>query len=140
MTKLDIGRTSERGSAGLKFLGLIVGLALLGNAGINYVPVAYEGANLKQEMDTAVVKGLATAGRLKPVEVVQASVQKALYDNNVPSDAVVEIKPTSGGVVQAHVMYSKNVSMLPFGIYKYKYDFNYTATPTGYLLKDGKTN
>ena len=28
------------------------------------------------------------------------------------------------------------VNILPFGIYKYNYDFNYTAVPTGYLLRE----
>ncbi|NOT47204.1 MAG: hypothetical protein HOP17_05575 [Acidobacteria bacterium] len=129
--------SSERGSAGIKFLLIAMVLAIVGNAGINYVPVAYEGANLKQEMDTAVVKGLATGPRMNPIDVVKASLQKAMFENNVPPDAFVEVKQTPGSV-QAQVVYSKQVSMLPFGLYKYKYDFNYVAVPTGYLLKDGK--
>lgn len=130
-------RSSERGSAGVKFMCVALALVLAGNAGINYVPVAYEAANMRQEMDTAVVKALATAGRMKPDEVVKASLAKAINENNVPPDAFVEIKPV-GGVMTAQVAYSKQVSMLPFGLYKYRYDFNYTAAPTGYLLKDGK--
>lgn len=137
MKSLNLYLASERGSAGIKFLAIIMVLVVVGNAGINYVPVAYEGANLKQEMDTAVVKGLATGPRMNPVDVVKASLQKAIYENNVPADAFVEVKQTPGAV-QAQIMYSKQVSMLPFGLYKYKYDFNYTAVPTGYLLKDGK--
>lgn len=132
-------RRSERGSAGAKFLLIAVVLVLCAHAGYNYIPIAYEGANLRQEMDTAVVKGLATSGRLNPVEVVKASVEKAIRENNVPADAVVEIKP-AGAAIQAHVIYSKQVPMLPFGLYKYRYDFNYVATPSGYLLKDGKAN
>ncbi len=137
MTDLSVIRPSERGSAGIKFLLIVMVLAIVGNAGINYVPIAYEGANLRQEMDTAVVKGLATGPRMNPVDVVKASLQKAMHENNVPDDAFVEVKQTPGAVT-AHVMYTKQVSMLPFGIYKYKYDFNYVAIPTGYLLKDGK--
>ncbi len=139
MKNLERDRSSERGSAGVKFLMVAVILALSANAGYNYIPIAYEGANLRQELDTAVVKGLAASGQLKPLEVVRASVEKAIRENNVPSDAFVEIKPV-GTVVQAHVAYTKQISMLPFGIYKYKYDFNYRATPSGYLLKDGKAN
>ncbi|HMQ04850.1 MAG TPA: hypothetical protein PKD26_13100 [Pyrinomonadaceae bacterium] len=132
-------RSSERGSAAVKFLATALALMLLANAGYNYIPVAYEGANLRQEMDTAVVKGLAASGQMKPLEVVRASVERAVRDNNVPHDAFVEIKP-AGTVVQAHVIYTKDVAMLPFGMYKYRYNFNYLATPTGYLLKDGKAN
>lgn len=137
MKDLSIERPSERGSAAIKFLSIALVLALVGNAGINYIPVAYEGASLKQEMDTAVVKGLATGPRMNPVDVVKASLQKAIYDNNVPADAFVEVKQTPGAV-QAHVSYTKQVSMLPFGIYNYKYNFNYVAVPTGYLLKESK--
>ncbi len=132
-------QSSERGSAGVKLLVTALLLVLLANAGYNYIPVAYEGANLRQEMDTAVVKGLAASGQMKPLEVVRASVERAVRENNVPHDAFVEIKP-AGTVVQAHVVYTKDVPMLPFGLYKYKYNFNYLATPTGYLLKDGKAN
>ena len=139
MMNSDRDRSSERGSAGVKFLAIALFLVLFANAGYNYIPVAYEGANLRQEMDTAVVKGLAASGQMKPLEVVRASIEKAVRENNVPPDALVEIKP-AGTVVQAHIVYSKQVSMLPFGIYKYKYDFNYLATPSGYLLKDGKAN
>ena len=139
MNNFERDRSSERGSAGIKFLAIALVLILCANAGYNYIPVAYEGANLRQEMDTAVVKGLAASGQLKPLEVVRASVEKAVRENHVPADAFVEIKP-AGGVVQAHVVYTKKVPVLPFGIYDYSYDFNYLATPTGYLLKDGKAN
>jgi hypothetical protein len=139
MNNFERDRSSERGRASIKFLAIALVLILCANAGYNYIPVAYEGANLRQEMDTAVVKGLAASGQLKPLEVVRASVEKAVRENHVPADAFVEIKP-AGGVVQAHVVYTKKVPVLPFGIYDYSYDFNYLATPTGYLLKDGKAN
>ena len=135
MTNVKRDRSSERGGAGVKFLLVAVVLVLCAHAGYNYIPVAYEGANFRQEMDTAVVKGLATSGRMKPMDVVTASVRKAARDNNIPHDAVIEIKP-AGSVIQAHVAYSKPVNMLPFGAYKYTYNFNHVATPTGYLLKE----
>ena len=135
MKNLENNRTSERGGAGVKFLLVGVVLVLCANAGYNYIPIAYEGANLRQEMDTAVVKGLAASGQMKPMDVVKASIQRAVQDSHVPADAVIEIKP-AGNVIQAQVVYSKQISMLPFGIYKYRYDFNYVAIPKGYLLKE----
>ena len=99
------------------------------------VPIAYEGASFRQEMDTAVVKGLAASGQLKPVDVVKAHIQHAAKENNIPSDAFIEVRP-AGNVVQAHAVYSKQVNMLPFGLYKYNYEFNYVASPTGYLTKE----
>lgn len=135
MTNLEDMRGSEHGGAGVKFLAIAVVLVLCAHAGYNYIPVAYEGATMRQEMDTAVVKGLAASGQLKPVDVVIASVRKAARDNNIPPDALIEIKP-AGNVIQAHVSYTKPVNMLPFGMYKYKYNFDYLATPSGYLLKE----
>jgi len=77
---------------------------------------------------------LAAAGRIQPVEVVQASIKKASFDYDIPAEAFVDIKPVNG-VVQAHVAYTRQINMLPFGLYKYNYNFDYLARPTGYLLK-----
>jgi hypothetical protein len=126
---------SERGSAGAKFLALLVFIVLLAHAGYNYVPVAYNGASFRQEMDTAVVKGLAASGQMKPADVVAAHMKKAAFDYSIPSDALLEVKPGQGHIA-AHASYRQPVNLLPFGMYKYNYDFNYTAVPTGYLLKE----
>ena len=133
--KTSSDRRSERGSATIKAVLVFVVIALAAHAGWNYVPVAYEGASLRQDMDTAVVKGLAASGRLKPLEIVQASIRKASNDYNIPEDAYVDVKQVSG-VVEAHVAYTRSVNMLPFGIYKYNYNFDYVARPQGYLLKN----
>ena len=134
MKKLNNERASERGSTAIKFTIVIVILALAAHAGANYIPVAYEGASFKQEMDTAVVKGLGASGRIKPLEAVQASIQKASMDYAIPDDAYVDVKPVNG-VVEAHVAYTREVNLLPFGLYKYDYNFDYVARPQGYLLK-----
>lgn len=128
-------RRGERGSAGTKFMFTLLVLAIAANAGINYIPVAYQGASFRQEMDTAVVKGLAVPGSTKPADVVKAILTKAARDNDIPPDAMIDVRP-AGNTIQAQVVYSKPVQLLPFGIYKYNYNFNYVATPTGYLLKD----
>ena len=135
MKKLNSSdRSSERGGAGVKFLFVFLVVVLVGNAGIQYIPVAYQGASFRQEMDTAVVKGLGISGRINPLEAVTASIKKASIDYEIPDDAFVEIKPVSG-VVEARVAYQQQVNMLPFGLYRYNYDFDYTAKPVGYLLK-----
>lgn len=141
MNKSIKDRKSERGSAGTKALLVIVLLVLVGNAGLNYVPVAYEGANLKQEMQTTVIQSSALPTMSKnPVDIVKARLQKLFNDNNIPANAFVEVKQ-NGGVMQARVAYNKPVNILPFGIYKYNYQFDYTAVPAGFLMKDSaKTN
>ena len=134
MNTKSLSRQNERGGAGIKFLIAAVLLCLFANAGYNYVPVAYEGASFRQEMDTAVVKGLAASGQLKPTDIVKAHIQHAAKDYNVPADALIEIRP-AGNVVRAYATYSKSVDVLPFGLYKYKYQFDHLASPTGYLTK-----
>lgn len=135
MTAINANHAGERGSATVKFMFVLLLLVLAANAGYRYIPIAYQAANLRQEMDTAVVKGLAASGAMRPVDIVTAHVTRAAADNDVPPDAMIEIKPT-GKFVQARVAYQKKVDLLPFGIWKYNYVFDYTAVPQGYLLKE----
>jgi hypothetical protein len=93
------------------------------------------GRALSRKWIRAVVKGIGVSGRINPLEAVTASIKKASREYEIPDDAFVEIKPVKG-IVEAHVAYQRQVNMLPFGLYKYDYDFDYVAKPTGYLLKD----
>jgi hypothetical protein len=93
MNSLHKDRAAEHGSAGIKVLLIFLGLFLLGHALWNYVPIAYNGASFKQEMDTAVVKALAASGQIKPLEVASATVTKAARDYQLPPDAILEVKP-----------------------------------------------
>ncbi len=127
-------RDSERGSAGVKFAITLAVIVLVGNAGFNYVPVAYDAASLKSEMETAVLQGLALPGKINPVENVKGRILKAIQQNNIPPDAVLDVKQNAN-VISARVVYTKDVNILPFGIYKYAYHFDQTATPSGFLLK-----
>jgi len=134
MNNLAINRESERGSAGVKFVIIVAVLVLFGHALLNYVPVAYNAESLKTEMSTAVLQGLAISGKLNPVDNVKARIAKAIVINDIPADAVVDVKQT-GNALTAHVTYTKEVNILPFGMYKYVYKFDHTATPTGFLMK-----
>lgn len=127
-------RTAERGSAGVKFTIFVAILFLAAHAGYNYVPVAYDAESMKTEMSTAVVQGLALPGKLNPIDNVKAKLQRAAQINDLPADTVIDVRQT-GNVISAHVIYTKQVNILPFGIYKYNYQFDHTATPTGFLLK-----
>ena len=128
-------RNSETGGANAKLLIALVILVLVAHAGYQYVPVAYDAESFKQEMQTAVVQGMAAPPNMLPTDMVKGKIQKAIAANNIPADAVVQVKAMNNSLT-AHVSYTKQVNILPFGIYKYKYQFNNTATPTGFLLKD----
>lgn len=134
MTTVGKNRDAERGSAGVKLMIFLAVLFVVGNAGYNYVPVAYDAESMKTEMSTAVVQGLALPGKVNPVDNVKARLQRAAQVNDLPPDTLIDVKQ-QGNVISAHVTYTKPVSILPFGIYKYNYQFDHTATPTGFLLK-----
>lgn len=128
-------RKSERGGAGVKLLLVVLVLGLLANAGYQYVPVAYEGATFKQEMQTAVINGVSMPAVGKTaVDVVKEKLTSAARNNNLPTNAVIQVKQLNS-TVQAHVSYSKQIPILPFGIYSRNYEFDHTATPTGFLAQ-----
>ncbi len=128
-------KSCETGSTGIKLLAVMLVIFLIGHAGYNYILVAYQGESFKQDMQTAVVQGMAVPPGITPVDMVKGKLQRAIVTNNIPADAVVQVKPTKDSVM-AQVSYTKQVNILPFGLYKHKYQFNNTATPTGFLLKD----
>jgi hypothetical protein len=128
-------KSSEKGGASVKFLAVLLVLILVGNAGINYIPIAYEGESFKQDMQTAVVQGMAVPPGIAPADMIKGKLQRAIIANDIPPDAVVQVKPGNNTVL-AHVSYSKKVAILPFGIYTYNYKFDHTATPTGFLMKE----
>ena len=134
MKKAVEKRSSEHGGAGVKFLIVAVVLYLIGNAAYHFIPVAYAGESLKQDMQTAVIQGFALPSGVSPFEMVKQKIQKSAMSNNIPQNAFVEVKQLNK-VIQAHVAYTEEVPVLPFGIYNYQYEFDHTATPTGFLTK-----
>lgn len=128
-------RKSEMGGAGVKFLLVAVVLFLVGHAGCNYIPVAYQGESYKQEMQTAVLQGTALPASGNPLGVVKQRLQKLARESDLPADTFIDVKQVNNAI-SAHVRYSKNVNILPFGIYSKQYLFDQTATPTGFLMKD----
>lgn len=137
MSKAVTTQNPERGGATLKLLIIIMVLVIVANAGLNYIPVAYNGQNFKQEMETTVVQAMAVPPSVKPVDMVKKRLTRAASDDDIPADMFLEVKQT-GNVVQARVAYTIQVSILPFGIYDYAYNFDHTATPAGFLVKDVK--
>ncbi len=125
---------SEHGSAGLKMMFVLVSLFVIANAGYNFVPVAYSGQNFKQEMQTAVIQGFALPSGRDPVGETKGKIRTLANANNIPPDVFIDVKQVNN-ILQAHVVYSKQVEILPFGLYTYDYYFDHTATPTGFLTK-----
>ncbi len=134
MKKVVEKRSSECGGAGVKLLLVLLVLVLIGNAGYHWIPIAYAGESFKQDMQTAVVQGLAAPGRISPVDLVKKKIIASAESNDIPTDFVMEVKAANNSI-SAHVAYTKEVPLLPFGMYNYQYEFDHTATPIGFLTK-----
>lgn len=135
MKKMKNGRDSEFGGAGAQFLIILVVIVLLANAGYQWLPVAYGGETVKQEMHTAVVQGMALPGTAgNPVDVTKKRLGAIIAANQLPPDTIVEVRQLNNSL-QARIAYKKQVSILPFGIFTYTYEFDHTASPSGFLSK-----
>ena len=134
MKNREYKSNGERGGASVKFLVILTVLFLIGNAAYNYIPIAYEGQDFRQEMETAVVQGMALPGNVDVVGTIKAKLKRAAAADELPPDAFIEVKLVNG-ISQARVAYTKQVKLLPFGIYNYTYRFDHTAIPTGFITK-----
>ncbi|NNE65690.1 MAG: hypothetical protein HKN33_03915 [Pyrinomonadaceae bacterium] len=135
-SKQDRSCRAEKGGAGAKMLICAVVLILIANAGYNFIPVAYQGENFKQEIHTAVVQGVSLPSTYgKPAAIIRHKIQTAARANDVPYDAVIDVKEKNN-LVTARVYYAKKVPLLPFGAFEYSYVFDHTATPNGYLTRE----
>lgn len=127
---------SQRGSAGLKLLRTILVFYVVGNALYNYLPVAYNTENLRTEMHSAVLQGMSLPPTMgNPVEVTKRRLQNVMKANNIPSYAYLEVKAVNN-VIQARIAYMQPIAVLPFGLYDYNYQFDYTTNNGSYLAKD----
>lgn len=125
---------NESGSAGLKLVVTLVILFLIGHAGYNAVPVLYQSADIKSELHTAVVQGSALPGTAgNPVDVTKLRLKNYLAKNGI-TDAFIDVK-SNGGMMKGTIKYTKTIDILPFGLYKYQYNFDNTDSPMGFLMK-----
>jgi hypothetical protein len=121
-----IARTTERGSARLKFLMVIAVIGIIAYTGYLYVPVAYQAYLLKDLMQHD-VDVAAAAGY--PPSWVKDQLTKAGKDYDVPPDAV--INPTQReNRVEVRVQF---VRPIEFPGFTYQYNFDHTARSTTFL-------
>ena len=125
---------AQRGGASIKFMLVVIVLAVLVNAGYHYVPTAYQAENFKQEMQTAVIQVTAMpTANTNQTEMLKGRLVRLATENQLPP-ALIDVRQVNN-VLTAHVKYSKEISIVPFGIYNYQYQFDHTATPSGFLLR-----
>jgi hypothetical protein len=116
---------------GTKIYGLVAILAvfLLIHAGWNYLPVVYQSESFKGEMHNTIVQVIATPhGANEPLaEKLKKRLRVVANENNVPGTALIEVTE-AGHSLKARVRFVRQVDLLPFGLYRYQYQFDNTAT------------
>lgn len=125
----------ERGGAGVKLLLVLAVVVLAANAAYQWIPVAYNSEVFKQEMQTAVVQSMAlppTAGT--PADVTKKRLKSLANSLDAGPDVIIDVKAKNNAVI-ARVHYTKVIPLLPFGLYDYNFEFDHTATPSGFLAR-----
>ena len=119
-------RTSERGSARLKFIIVIAIIAVVAYALYMYVPVAYQGYLFKDLMqhnvDVASAQGY-------PATWVRDQLVKSAPEYGVPADAVISPAQRDNRM-EVTVQF---VRPIEFPGYTYQYNFDYTVKSTAFL-------
>ena len=119
-------RSTERGSANLKFLMVMAIIGACAYAGYLYVPVAYRAHTFKELMqhyaDVASAEG-------RPPAWVGEQLIKNFRDYEVPANAVV-IPAKRDSRIEIRV---KFVRPIEFPGYTYHYEFDQTAKSTAFL-------
>lgn len=127
--------SAERGGTSVKLLLILLVLILIGNAGYNYVPVAYQAENFKQDMQKALIQGIALPpvyGR--PTDNIKDKIMRAAKNNDLPPEIFINVADKNG-LITARVYYTKKIPVLPFKLYEYEYVFDHVAAPNGFLTE-----
>lgn len=120
-------KTSERGSARLKFIIVMVVLGIVAYAGYLYVPVAYDAYYYKDLMqnkvDMASTQGYETVW-------VRDQLVKSGPEYHVPPDALIT-PAQKDNRVEVRVQFKRPIS---FPGFTYTYEFDYTAKSTTFIM------
>ena len=119
-------RTGERGGARVKFLIVILVLAILGYVGYLYIPIAYHAYLFKDVMQHNV--NVAATQGYQPAWVSE-QLTKSAREYDVPPNAVIT-PTTKDNRVEVRVQFTKPIE---FPGYTYHYEFDYTAKSTAFL-------
>jgi anaerobic selenocysteine-containing dehydrogenase len=119
-------RTTERGSARLKFILVMAVIGVVAYMGYMYLPVAYQAYIFKDlmqhDVDVASSQGY-------PVSWVKDQLVKSAPEYGVPADAV--ITPTQrDNRIEVTVQF---VRPIEFPGYTYQYNFDHTVKSTAFL-------
>jgi hypothetical protein len=121
-----IARKSELGGARLKFLIVAAIIFAVAYAGYQFIPIAYQGYQLKDlmqhDVDTAVALG-------KSPDWIKDQLVKSSADYGIPQNAVITPSQQDNRI-QVRVQFTQPVE---FPGYVYDYEFDYTAKSSTFL-------
>ncbi len=120
------GRTTERGSARLKFILVIAVIGVLAYIGYMFLPIAYQAYLFKDlmqhDVDVASSQGY-------PATWVKDQLLKSAPEFGVPADAVINPVQRDNRI-EVTVQY---VIPIEFPGYTYQYNFDHTVKSTAFL-------
>lgn len=119
-------RRGERGGTRLKFLIVIIVLAVLAYSGYQYIPVAYQAYLFKDYMQQTVDKATGTG---QPVSWVETQLKEGGKQYGMPDPEVKALM--RDGRMEARVRFTRPVA-LPF--YTYQYQFDNTVRSTEFFV------
>jgi PKD repeat protein len=118
-------RRNERGAARLKFIIVLVVVALVGYMGFQYIPVAYQSYTFKKYMDTSVLNEAAsTRAADQKGAWVENQLRASSKDYGVPPDAKFS-HMFQNGQLEVTVKFTRPINLLPG--FTYQYNFDHTA-------------
>jgi PKD repeat protein len=121
-----IDRHYERGAARLKFIVVLVIVAVIAYMGFQYIPVAFQARSLRSFMDDKVSS--AAENPAIPAEqkgsMVENQLRSSAKDYSIPPEAKIS-HSYQNGKLQVTVQFTRQINLLPG--FPYKYEFNYTA-------------
>ena len=121
---------SERGGSRFNLLVVVVVIAAVAYAGYQYVPVAYQGSQLKVFMDDTVNNAVITD---KNAAWAEDQIRKNLVNYGAPPDALITVI-TREARLEAHVEY---IIPVPLLVTTYNYKFDHTARSTNLMSGRG---
>jgi len=123
---MQIQRSSERGSASLKFVIVMLIIGASAYAGYIYIPIAYRAHTFRDLMqhyvDVASAEG-------KPPAWAGEQLMKSFAEYEVPANALITPSKRDNRI-EVRVQFVKPVE---FPGYTYNYEFDHTARSTAFL-------
>jgi hypothetical protein len=122
---------NERGAARLKFIIVLVVVALVAYMGSQYIPVGYQAYTFKTFMDQTVLNESASTRHAdEKAEWIENQLRSNAKDYGVPPDAQISHQYQNGHL-EVTVKFTRPINLLPGFVYQY--DFDYTAKSSSFL-------